>query len=148
MKNARFIRLFPIACLLLSGCFTVKGEYLLYSSNNNVAKDVYDQGVRDHIDHLATGPRVDGSDCESALFGLIPLPPSFHIIPSQEKAFASAMKKAGPPYDALINMEWSVTQYLVPPPLLRVICWDVSGVAVRNKQYYPEVRTPSQNKLK
>lgn len=147
MRNARVIKLLLVVCLLLSGCFTSRGEYLLYSQNNKVAMDVYDQGVRDHIEHLAAGPRVDGSDCESALFGLIPLPPSFHIIPSEEKAFVSAMKSAGPSYDALINVKSSLTQYLVPPPLLRVICWDISGVAVKDKPYYKAGGTSSLNKV-
>lgn len=118
--------------LPLSGCFSVKGEFLLYSPDKKVEKQNYDDGIRKHIGALERGPSVEGSDCESAILGLIPLPPSFHIMPDLDKAYADAMEKAGRKYDALIKVEATHTQYLVPPPLLRVICWDIKGIAVKD----------------
>lgn len=121
-----------ILYLPLSGCFSVKGEFALYSPGKKVEKHVYDERVSKHISALESGPMVEGSDCESAILGLIPLPPSFHIMPDLDKAYADAMEKAGSRYDALVKVEATHTQYLVPPPLLRVICWDIKGIAVKN----------------
>lgn len=86
----------------LSGCFTAKGEFLLYSPEKKVEKYAYDEGISKHIGSLERGPRVEGSDCESAILGLIPLPPSFHIIPELDKAYTDAMAKADTKHDALI----------------------------------------------
>jgi hypothetical protein len=49
-----------------------------------------------------------------------------------DKPYADAMEKAGPKYDALIKVEATHTQYLVTPPLLRVICWNIKGIAVKD----------------
>jgi hypothetical protein len=124
-----------ILFLALSGCFSGGKEFLLYSPHSKVENTVYDQGIRNHVSNLSQGPTVEGTDCESAILGLIPLPPSFHIMPDLDKAYADAMEKAGIKYDAMIKVEVTHTQYLVPPPLLRVICWDIKGIAVKNAPY-------------
>lgn len=120
--------------LPLCGCFSTGGKYLLYSPEKKVPGVEYNDNIRKHIGSLEQGPMVEGNDCESAVIGLIPLPPSFHIIPDLDKAYADAMEKAGGKYDALIKAEVTFTQYIWTFPI-RIICYDIKGTAVKDVPY-------------
>ncbi len=132
----RVIVLVALVGALGTGCaFSIRGQFALLSADYLIAKDqTSDASLRSHIAQLPKGRTVSGRHCESAIMGLIPLPPSFHIMPSRDRAVASALEEAGKPYDALTDVEWVFTQY-VYMPLGRTICSRVTGTAAQDRPY-------------
>jgi hypothetical protein len=108
---------------LLSGCSD--RLYWLAMTPEKQVLDGYDedQALRDHVAKLAKGPTVKGSACTWFTMGLSMMKKTRH------SAYADTMGKAGPTYDALIDVVQTSTSY---PPLL-LYCVSLEGTAVRNE---------------
>jgi hypothetical protein len=132
----RMIVFVALVGALCAGCaFSVRGQYALLNANHQITKDqTYDASLRSHIAQLPKGKQVSGRHCESAILGLIPLPPSFHIMPDPDRALASALDEAGKPYDSIADAEVVHTQYLYMP-IGRTICSKVTGTAAQDRPY-------------
>jgi len=94
-----------------------------------------DQALRDHIAKLAKGPIVKGSNC--SWFALS----TSMMETTRGKAYADAMGKAGPPYDALIDVRQTSTSY----PPLPLYCVSLEGVAIRNESQYATRKTSASD---
>jgi hypothetical protein len=120
---------------LVSGC-----SHRLYWLEITPEKQVLegydeDQGLRDYIATLAKGPVVKGSTCS-----LVPLNTSMRDT-TRRGAYADAIKKAGPPYDAMID----VVQTSIFYPPLPLYCISLEGTAVKNETQYATMNPSSSS---
>ena len=94
-----------------------------------------DQSLRDYVGTLTKGPVVKGSTCS-----LFPLNTSMRDA-IRRGAYADAIKKAGPPYDALID----VLQTSISYPPLPLYCVSLEGTAVKSETQYATINSSSSN---
>jgi rhamnogalacturonyl hydrolase YesR len=80
--------------------------------------------MRDHLAKLEKGPTVEGRACAWLHTS------NAAVKNTMDNAYADAIQKAGPQYDALTNMDLTRTFY----PLF-FACNDVRGTATKNKTY-------------
>ncbi len=121
--------------VVLSGC-----SHRLYWLEITPEKQVLegydeDQSLRNYIGTLAKGPVVKGSTCS-----LIPLNTSMRDA-IRRNAYLNAIKNAGPPYDALIDVVQISSSY----PPLPVYCVSLEGTAVKNETQYATINSSSSN---
>jgi hypothetical protein len=114
---------------LLSGC-----SHRLYWLEITPDKQVLDgfdedQALRDHVAKLAKGPTVEGSDCTWLIMS------TSMMKETRRSACADAIGKAGPPYDALVDVVQTSTSY---PPLL--YCVSLQGTAVKNETQHSIIK--------
>jgi hypothetical protein len=135
MAIRRIVLVALVGALGMGCAFSVRSQAALLTPDYQITKDqTYDASLRSHLAGLPKGKEVRGRHCESAILGLIPLPPSFHIMPSFDRAVTNALEKAGAPYDAIADAEVVHTQHLYMP-LGRTICYRVSGTAAQDRPY-------------
>ncbi|MEP6890708.1 MAG: hypothetical protein ABI955_08450 [Nitrospirota bacterium] len=111
---------------LVSGCS--HRLYWLEMTPEKQVLDGYDedQALRDHVAKLAKGPSVKGQNC--TWFTLS----AAGMATTRRSAYADAMGKAGPPYDALVD----VLQTSISYPPLPLYCVSLEGTAVKNAAQY------------
>ncbi len=110
---------------LLSGC-SQQHRYWLEMTPEKQVLDGFDedQVLRVHVAKLAKGPTVEGSDCAWFVMS------TSMMEKTRRNAYADAIEKAGPPYDALVNVMQTSTSYA---PFR--YCVSLKGTAVKNKTY-------------
>lgn len=119
---------------LLSGC-----SHRIYWLEITPEKQVLDgfdedQALRDHVAKLAKGPTVEGRDCTWFIIGISMMEET------RRSAYADAIGRAGPPYDALVDVVQTSTSY---PPLL--YCVSLKGTAVKNETQYATIKSSAGN---
>lgn len=116
---------------LLSGCSD--RLYWLEITPEKQVLDGYDedQALRDHVAKLAKGPTVKGSNCTWFTMG------TSMMEKTRRSAYADTMGKAGPPYDALIDVVQTSTFY----PPLPLYCVSLEGTAVKNETQYATINS-------
>lgn len=120
---------------LMSGC-THRLFWLEITAEKQVLEGYdEDQALRDHVAKLAKGPTVKGSGC--SWFTMT----TSRMEKTRRDAYADAMGKAGPPYDALIDVMQSSTSY----PPLPLYCVSLEGTAVKNETQYATLESSSGN---
>lgn len=85
-----------------------------------------DQALRDHVAKLAKGPSVKGQNCTWFTIS------TSEMESTRRRAYVDAMAKAGPPYDALVD----VIQTSIAYPPLPLYCVSLEGTAVKNDTQY------------
>jgi len=111
---------------LVSGCS--HRLYWLEMTPEKQVLDGYDedQALRDHVAKLAKGPSVKGQHCTWFTMS------AAGMETTRRSAYADAMGKAGPPYDALVD----VLQTSISYPPLPLYCVSLEGTAVKNETQY------------
>jgi hypothetical protein len=94
-----------------------------------------DQSLRDHVAKLVKGPAVKGQTCSWFTIS------TSGAEATRRNAYADAIEKAGPPYDALID----VLQTSISYPPLPLYCVSLEGTAVKNETQYATVKSSSWN---
>ena len=131
MRPNGILTVFALA-LLLGGCSNDL-RWILYSPQKQVLDGMsYDKSFNNHIAKLSKGPNVEGSDC-----GFIFSASGMEQL--RINAFQDAIKKAGPSYDALVNVIETHSAY---PPLIN--CFTTKGTAVKYDEYYAEANRTSR----
>lgn len=120
---------------LVSGC-----SHRLYWLEMTQEKQVLegydeDQSLRDHVAELAKGPAVKGQNCSWFTIS------TSGAETTRRNAYADAMEKAGPPYDALID----VLQTSISYPPLPLYCVSLEGTAVKNETQYATIKSSAWN---
>lgn len=82
-----------------------------------------DQVLREQIAKLVKGPVVKGQTCSWFTMN------TAGMESTRRTAYADAIKKAGPPYDAIIDVLQTSTSY----PPLPLYCVSLQGVAVKDE---------------
>ena len=120
---------------LVSGCS--HRLYWLEMTPEKQVLDGYDedQALRDHVAKLAKGPSVKGQNCTWFTMG------ASGMETTRRSAYADAMGKAGPPYDALVD----VLQTSISYPPLPLYCVSLEGTAVKNKTQYATIKSSAWN---
>ena len=90
-----------------------------------------DQALRDHVAKLVKGPTVKGSACTWFFISISMMKKTRY------SAYADTIGKAGPPYDALIDVVQTSTSY-APLPLY---CVSLEGTAVKNETQYATINS-------
>ena len=112
---------------LVSGCSSHRLYWLEVTPDKQVLDGFdEDQALRNHVAKLAKGPTVKGSNCDWFVMS------TSMVEKARRGALADAIGKAGPPYDALVDVVQTSTSY---PPLL-LYCVSLEGTAVKNKTQY------------
>jgi hypothetical protein len=115
--------------VFLSGCVTTPYS-ALYLSETKVVKDTeYSQELRNHIDSLKKGPRVEGNDC----YFVGPFMWWDKQTPSVFAAVHEALQKAGEPYNALTHVDVANSLYFYV--IGYTMCNEVRGIATINEPY-------------
>ena len=123
MRSKRELAVLAFA-LFLAGCSN-NLNYILYSPQKQVLAGMsYDQSFNNHAAKLPKGPVVEGSDC-----GFIFSASGMEQV--RRNAYQDAIKKAGPPYDSLINAKETYSAY---PPLIN--CFSIKGTSAKYEEYY------------
>jgi hypothetical protein len=90
-----------------------------------------DQALRDHVATLAKGPTVKGSTCTWFTMS------TSMMAKTRRSAYMDTIGKAGPPYDALIDVVQTSTSY----PPLPLYCVSLEGTAVKNETQYVTIKS-------
>ena len=111
---------------LVSGCS--HRIYWLEMTPEKHVLDGYDedQALREHVAKLAKGPAVKGQNCTWFTMS------TSEMETTRRSAYADAIGKAGPPYDALVD----VLQTSISYPPLPLYCVSLEGTAVKNETQY------------
>lgn len=123
---------------LVSGCSSSSHRlYWLEMTPEQQVLDGYDedQALRDRIAKLAKGPAVKGQNCTWFTMSASGMDTTRH------SAYVAAMEKAGPPYDALVD----VLQTSVSYPPLPLYCVSLEGTAVKNQTQYATIKSSAWN---
>jgi uncharacterized lipoprotein len=122
---------------LVSGCSSSHRLYWLEMTPEQQVLDGYDedQALRDSIAKLAKGPAVKGQNCTWFTMTVS------GMATTRQSAYVAAMEKAGPPYDALVD----VLQTSVSYPPLPLYCVSLEGTAVKNKTQYATIKSSAWN---
>ena len=118
---------------LVSGCSSASHRlYWLEMTPEQQVLDGFDEdhALRDHVAKLAKGPSVKGQNCTWFTMG------ASGMETTRRSAYADAMGKAGPPYDALVD----VLQTSISYPPLPLYCVSLEGTAVKNKTQYATIK--------
>jgi hypothetical protein len=120
---------------LVSGC-----SYRLYWLEMTPEKQVLegydeDQALRDHVARLVKGPAVKGQNCTWFTMS------TSGMQTVRRSAYADAIEKAGPPYDALVD----VLQTSISYPPLPLYCVSLEGTAVKNETQYATIKSSARN---
>jgi hypothetical protein len=120
---------------LVSGCS--HRLYWLEMTPEKQVLDGYDedQALRDHVATLAKGPAVKGQHCTWFTMS------ASGMETTRRRAYADAIEKAGPPYDALVD----VLQTSISYPPLPLYCVSLEGTAVKNETQYATIKSSAWN---
>ena len=115
---------------LVSGCS--HRLYWLEMTPETQVLDGYDedQALRDHVAKLAKGPSVKGQKCTWFTMS------ASGMETTRRSAHADAVGKAGPPYDALVDVLQTSLSY----PPLPLYCVSLEGTAVKNETQYATIK--------
>jgi hypothetical protein len=120
---------------LVSGCS--HRLYWLEMTPENQVLEGYDedQALRDHVAKLAKGPAVKGQNCTWFTMS------TSGMETTRRSAYADAIEKAGPPYDALVDVRQTSISY----PPLPLYCVLLEGTAVKNETQYATTKSSTWN---
>ena len=118
---------------LVSGCS--HRLYWLQMTQDKEVLDGYDedQSLRDHVATLVKGPAVKGQNCRWFTIS------TSGTETTRRGAYTDAFEKAGPPYDALID----VLQTSISYPPLPLYCVSLEGTAVKSETQYATIQSSS-----
>ena len=120
---------------LVSGC-SHRLYWLEITSEKQVLEGYdEDQALRDHVAKLAKGPFVKGQTCSWFTMS------TSMMETTRRSAYADAIGKAGPPYDALVD----VLQTSISYPPLPLYCVSLEGTAVKNETQYATIKSSGGN---
>jgi hypothetical protein len=124
-----------ILVALVSGCS--HRLYWLEMTPENQVLEGYDedQALRDHVAKLAKGPAVKGQNCTWFTMS------TSGMETTRRSAYADAIEKAGPPYDALVDVRQTSISY----PPLPLYCVLLEGTAVKNETQYATTKSSTWN---
>jgi hypothetical protein len=94
-----------------------------------------DQALRDHVARLVKGPAVKGQNCTWFTMS------TSGMQTVRRSAYADAIEKAGPSYDALVD----VLQTSISYPPLPLYCVSLEGTAVKNETQYATIESSARN---